>query len=240
MNFVRSKGIAVWHQIAATLREEIRMKVYSQAGRLPSENDLAARFAVNRHTVRRALAELEGLGLVRIEQGRGTFVVEGIVDYPLGKRTRFSENLRRLNKEPSREVLQMLREPGTSQVAEALGLSVGRPVVRIDTRNRADGQIISITEHYFSERRFPGLMEIFESEKSVTKAFARLGVTDYLRKRTSITARLPDAQEARLLEIPKNQPILIAEALNVDSRGKPLEFGVSRYASNRLQFVVDS
>ncbi len=117
---------------------------------------------------------------------------------------------------------------------------MGRPVVRIDTRNRADGQIISITEHYFSERRFPGLMEIFESEKSVTKAFARLGVTDYLRKRTSITARLPDAQEARLLEIPKNQPILIAEALNVDSRGKPLEFGVSRYAANRLQFVVDS
>jgi GntR family phosphonate transport system transcriptional regulator len=239
MNFVRSKGVAVWHQIAAALREEIRMKLYSPKHRLPSENDLAARFAVNRHTVRRALAELEGQGVVRIEQGRGTFVVEGVVDYPLGKRTRFSENLRRLNKEPSREILGMLQEPGTQQVARALGLSVGRPVIRIDTRNRADGQIISVTEHYFSERRFPTLMEVFESAKSVTKAFAQLGVTDYLRKRTSITARLPDAQEARLLEIAKNQPILDAEALNVDARGKPLEFGISRYAANRLQFVVD-
>jgi GntR family phosphonate transport system transcriptional regulator len=240
VNFVRTKGIAVWHQIAAALREEIRMKMYALEGRLPAEKELASRFAVNRHTVRRAIAELEEQGLVRVEQGRGTFVVAGVVDYSLGKRTRFSENLRRLNKEPSREILQMLREPSTAQIARALGLSIGSQVLRIDTRNRADGQVISITAHYFSQRRFPDLMEVFEETKSVTKAFTRLGVTDYLRQRTSITARLPDAQEARLLEIPKNQPVLVAEAINVDAGGKPLEYGISRYAANRLQFVIDS
>lgn len=240
MNFVRAKGIAVWHQIAEALRDDIKKKVFAPGNRLPSENELASRFAVNRHTVRRALAELESQGLVRADQGRGTFVVDDVVDYPLGKRTRFSENLRRLNKEPSREILQMLSEPATAQVARALGLPVGSPVVRIDTRNRADGVIISITDHYFPQRRFPDLMAVFEEAKSVTKAFARLGVTDYLRKRTSITARLPDAQEARLLEIPKNQPVLVAEALNVDADGKPLEFGLTRYAANRLQFVVDA
>jgi DNA-binding GntR family transcriptional regulator len=40
--------------------------------------ELAAHFRVNRHTVRRALAELARDGLVTTTQGRGTFITAGI------------------------------------------------------------------------------------------------------------------------------------------------------------------
>ena len=240
MNMIRTEGVALWRQIAENLRDDMRRKIFEAGGRLPPEKTLAARFGVNRHTVRRAIAELESDGLVRTEHGRGTFVLDSFINYQLGKRTRFSENIRRLNMEPSREVIQAFSEPAASNVAKPLGLRRPSAVIHLETRSLVDGQVNSLASHYFSARRFPDLIEIFKGEKSITKALKKLGVEDYLRKRTCITARLPDAYEARHLEIPKNQPSLIAEAVNVDSNGDPLEFCISRSPANRRQFVVET
>tara|TARA_B100000700_G_scaffold316974_1_gene407442 strand:+ start:160 stop:882 length:723 start_codon:yes stop_codon:yes gene_type:complete len=240
MNMIRAEGVTLWRQIAEVLRDEIGRKLFGAAGRLPPEKELAARFGVNRHTVRRAIAELETEGLVRTEHGRGTFVLEGFIDYQLGKRTRFSENIRRLNMEPSREVLQIFCEPAPANVAKALGLKRGSDVIHLETRSLANREVNSLASHYFSARRFPDLITVFEKESSITKALKKLGVADYLRKRTAITGRMPDAYEARQLEIPKNQPVLVAEAVNVDANGKPLEFCISRSPANRRQFVVET
>ena len=240
MNMIRAEGVALWRQIAECLRDEISQKRFGTANRLPPEKELAARFGVNRHTVRRALSELASEGLVRTEHGRGTFMLDGFIDYQVGKRTRFSENIRRLNMEPSREVLQSFREPAPANVAKTLGLRRGSEVIHLETRSLADRQVNSLASHYFSARRFPDLIAAFEQEGSITEALKNLGVADYLRKRTAITARMPDAYEARQLEIPKNQPVLVAEAVNVDAKGKPLEFCVSRSPANRRQFVVET
>ena len=51
---------------------------------------LSERFGVNRHTVRRAISTLVEQGLLRVEQGRGTFVAEDVVEFVVGERTRFT------------------------------------------------------------------------------------------------------------------------------------------------------
>ena len=117
----RGSGIAVWRQIGESLADDIRNKLYLAGEQLPSEPELAAKFAVNRHTIRRAMGELEQSGLIRIEQGRGTFVQEHAIDYAIGKRTRFSENLR------SQGVLGHLETLGSqtlraADIAKHLGL----------------------------------------------------------------------------------------------------------------------
>lgn len=55
--------------IAAELRDEILRGQYRCGERLPSERDLADRFAVHRGAVREALKRLEQLGLARIRPG---------------------------------------------------------------------------------------------------------------------------------------------------------------------------
>ena len=107
----RGQGIALWRQIAGTLEKEIAGGDLSPGARLPTEADLSARFGVNRHTVRRAMEELKSRGLVRIEQGRGSFVAEDVLDYPVGPRTRFSETIRRQNREPQGRILRLEEMP---------------------------------------------------------------------------------------------------------------------------------
>src|SRR3954462_1711093 len=85
----RGQGVALWRQIAGSLETEIAGGGLSPGARLPTEAGLTAPYGVNSHTVRRAMQELENRGLVRIEQGRGSFVAEDVLDYPVGPRTRF-------------------------------------------------------------------------------------------------------------------------------------------------------
>ncbi|MFN3294181.1 MAG: GntR family transcriptional regulator, partial [Gemmobacter sp.] len=76
---------ALWTAIAETLRGEIAQGLYPPGARLPTEAALSARFGVNRHTVRHALAALAQDGTVHARRGAGVFVTARPTDYPLGQ-----------------------------------------------------------------------------------------------------------------------------------------------------------
>jgi len=70
-------GVPLGVQIARQIRLAVAAGRLGAGDRLPAARDLAAELRVNFHTVRRAYGELEAEGLLRCEQGRGTFVAEG-------------------------------------------------------------------------------------------------------------------------------------------------------------------
>ena len=104
----------------------------------------------------------------------------------------------------------------------------------------ADGLPISHATHCFPARRFDGLIEAYRETGSISASLGRLGVANYTRLTTRVTARLPEAREADLLEMPRAQPLLVAEAVNIDDDGVRIEYGVARFAAGRVQIVVDS
>lgn len=238
MTLHRRAGVALWRQIAETLENDIKEQIFNPGQRLPTEAELAERFAVNRHTVRRGIAHLEQEGIVRVEQGRGTFVQERVVDYKLGKRTRFTENIEKQSRIPSGELVRGLVLAADAGVAKSLRIRKGAPVVLIESIGKVDGRPISIGAHHFPARRFPEMIEFYKREQSVTKALHHYGIEDYTRKETRITARLPTANECRMLELPRSQPVLVTESINVDVEGRVIEYGWARMAADRAQLVV--
>ncbi len=70
-------GVPLGVQIARQIRLAVAAGRLLPGGRLPAARDLAAELRVNFHTVRKAYGDLEAEGLLRCEQGRGTFVAEG-------------------------------------------------------------------------------------------------------------------------------------------------------------------
>lgn len=236
---VRPYGTSLWQHIAETLSAEIRSAAYGPGEKLPTELELAERFGVNRHTVRRAVASLQDIGLVRIEQGRGTFVQEDIVDYPLSSRTRFSEIVKRQARNPSGTLLRKATLPADETVAQRLAIPAGAPLALIETLGLVDGIPISLAAHHFPLDRFPDLFKAYDAEQKVTPMLRRLGVADYLRKSTKIISRLPDSYEMRHLRLARTTPVICLESVNVDEQGVPIEFGYSRFSSARVQIVVE-
>src|SRR5918999_35692 len=72
----RESGIPVGIQLVQRLRSQIGSGALSPGDRLPSVRDAAVTAGVNVNTVRAAYGRLEREGLVRSEQGRGTFVAK--------------------------------------------------------------------------------------------------------------------------------------------------------------------
>ena len=237
---VRRDGIALWRQIEQALATEITDGRQQPGARLPTEADLTARFGVNRHTVRRAMEELEARGLIRIEQGRGSFVAEDVLDYRLGPRTRFSENIRRQNRAPEGRILRVAEVEADAAIAEQLGIRRGRGVVVVERLALADGRPVVLGTHHFPAARFPRLAALLEANTSITAALAACGVPDYRRKVTRITARLPTPDEAELLQQSRSRPLLVTEAVNTDPEGVVVDVTFARYAAGRVQLVVES
>ncbi|MBU8546978.1 MULTISPECIES: phosphonate metabolism transcriptional regulator PhnF [Roseomonadaceae] len=236
----RGEGVALWRQIAQRLERDIAGGTHPPGARLPTEAELAGQYGVNRHTVRRAMEELEGRGLVRIEQGRGSFVAEDVVDYRLGPRTRFSEIIRRQSREPGGRILRIQEMAAETGLAEQLGIRRGRPVVVVERLGLADGRPLVLGTHHFPATRFGRLPELLRQNPSITDALAACGVPDYRRRVTRITARMPSAEEAELLQQSRNRPVLVTEAINTDPEGEVVDVSTGRYAAGRAQLVVES
>jgi len=236
----RQSGVALWRQIEHALAGDIEAGVLEPGARLPTEPRLAERFGVNRHTVRRAVAELAERGLVKVEQGRGTFVTEHVFDYFIGRRTRFTEIVNRQNRIPGGRLLSAHEGVADPSCAEALGIPDGAKVHVLETLGEIDGRPISVASHYFPAKRFPDLIDVHREEGSITKTLTRLGCGDYERRITKITARMPDAADADHLQQPRNRPVLVAESVNVDALGTPVEYGVARFAADRFQIIFET
>ncbi|WP_144113363.1 phosphonate metabolism transcriptional regulator PhnF [Paraburkholderia sp. BCC1886] len=235
----RGAGVAVWRQIEQILAAEIAASGFGEDGRLPSEGELAKRFDVNRHTVRRAMLGLAALGLVSVEQGRGTFVQPGAIDYSIGRRTRFTENLQRQHQTAAGKLLSASRVKAEPNVAKALALRAGAAVYRIETLHESDGVPLTFARNWYPATRFAGLPEAFDRTGSITKAMAEFGVTDYLRKWSRIGSVLPEPEVARRLNLNRQQPVLWVENVDVDLTGTPVKYGLTNFAADRVQLLVE-
>jgi GntR family phosphonate transport system transcriptional regulator len=233
------RGVALWRRIVEAVEQEIAAGALAPGAKLATEAQMAVRFGVNRHTVRRALEELSRNGLVRVEQGRGSFVAEDVLDYTVGPRTRFSEWIRRHNKEPSGRTIDLREVPADAVVAAGLGLRAGAKVVRLERVGLADGRPVSLGAHHFPAARFPKLLAALRGGAGISEALAEAGVTDYRRQVTRVSARMPTEAEATLLGMPRNRPLLVTENVNVDPAGAVVEFGLSRYPTPRVQIVFE-
>lgn len=236
----RRSGVALWRQIEEILAGEIAGGITAPGGRLGTEQLLARRFGVNRHTVRQAIASLEQRGLVQVERGSGTYVREPLIDYTIGRRTRFSEVLARQGQVAGGALLYAGAAPAEAPAARALGLEVGEPVLILNILRKADARPIGIGAHHFPLPRFSGLDRVYRTTGSITAALRRFGVLDYLRASTRVSACAPSPDDAAMLEQPEGCPVLVTESVNIDRDGQPIEYGLSRLASEWVQLVIES
>lgn len=229
---------ALWKTIVGSLSAEIAGGHYRPGDKLPTESQLAARFGVNRHTLRHALAELAQAGTVHARRGAGVFVASVPTDYPLGRRVRFQQNVLASGRTPSREILLLETRACDAREAAALGLVPGAAVHVVEGLSLADAVPLAMFRSVFPAARFPGLLAALARLNSITAALAEAGVADYIRASTRLTAKVADALLALHLRLGTGAPVLRAVAVNVDAAGQPVEYGTTWFAGDRVTLTV--
>lgn len=229
----------IWTAIAHNLRNDIAAGVYGPDDRLPTEAALAARFGVNRHTVRHAIKALAGEGLVLPRRGAGVFVTSTPTDYPIGRRVRFHQNLKAAGSTPAKELLLLETRTARPEESAALALENGADVQVCEGLSFADGQVVALFRSVFCAVRFPDLLDHLAQTQSVTAALKLSGLGDYTRALTRINAKLASATQALHLRLTEGAPILRTISVNVDQDGVPVEAGRTWFAGDRVTLTLN-
>ncbi len=224
--------------IANELRRRINHQTYAIGQKLPTETQLAEYFQVNRHTIRKAVSLLKREGLLRVGQGRGTFVAGNPINYPLIKLNDETKALKNQGRQSSFNLLQAITITANIAVAEILGLSLEEPVALIEYLTLADGQPICVSNSYFSLHRFPDILQHCYKVPSISLLLQQVYECDRNHKTTRISTSKVKPQDARLLELPLTDPILVAKSVNVDHQDTVVEYQITRWRGDLVELVL--
>lgn len=235
----RTGGVALWRQVADSIRQTIAAGEFDARMMLPPETELAVRYAVNRHTVRSALAALATEGVVRPVQGVGTMIRPSRkLKLPLTRRTRFSEGIGTQAKGASAILLSHRLAAADSEIAFALGLAEGTSCIVLETTHSADGIPVSTATNWFEASRFHELPNRLRETNSISTALTACGVADYVRVSTEISAAHVTSEDIQRLNLSPGAIILETRSVNADVTGKPIQFARSRFNAGRSTLVI--
>lgn len=233
----RDHGESLYFQIARQLEQEVAT-LYSPGDYLPSEGELASRFGVNRHTLRRAIDELVDAGMVERRHGRGILVIDSQIDYQIGAITRFTENLNAQGLMTGNRILRKQTLPAGMRVAERLAIPEGEPVHWLETLRSADDRPMCVTSHFLPAERFPDLLARYLGDSLHAFLGAEYGCV-LRRIESAVTAVMPQGDDAGILSMPQNRPVLRVKSVNVDERdGRPVEYVITRFRADRVQVRI--
>lgn len=235
--------MATEQAVAETLRRRLLSDIGS--GRLPpgarlgSERELAEHYGVSRTTLRHVLAAMEEAGLVRRVAGRGggTFINHAKVEHDLTDVVGVPAYLARQGYSSGTRVIATQMGAADASTRQALHLEDGDLVVDIRRLRLADGTPFSLDHARFPASRFPGLLE------------QPLGGSLYELLEREYDAVVADAEEivevvhatdeeADLLSVPSDAPLVSITRTTYDAAGTPLELSHDLFRSDRVRITM--
>jgi GntR family transcriptional regulator len=226
-----------YHQVYLVLREQLADGRFEHG--VPGEVHLMKEFGVARVTVRKALERLVADGLIERSPGRGTVPVvrRAVAGRRPPRLTGLLENIVDMGLRTSVKVLRCEVLPASDVVARQLDLAPGTPVQKaVRVRSTRFGPLSHITTHVpqaiakgFSRR------ELARQPMLVLLEGAGVVIG---RARQSISARLADAEVARLLQVDVGSALLAVQRLVFDAHERPVQWLQGLYRPDRYQYEM--
>lgn len=208
-------------RIMETLRRRIKDGTYPVGEPIPSETMLGREFGASRPTVVRALNEMQLLGELQREHGRGTFVKAAASSgAPQNSRPGLAV-LDRQETPASVRVLEVGRCPAPNAVAMLLGLAESAPVhLRryVGLYDSIPSELVSLWAP-LDVARSTGLDQEGPLTVPVRQLLAR-SKDRLTRVDERLQARRPTGDERQALDLAEGEPVLAVLGSVVDSTGR--------------------
>jgi GntR family transcriptional regulator len=236
----QSQPLPKYYLIRSILRARLEREGL-EGQRLPSEIDLGREFGVSRVTVQQALALLEKEGLIRREQGRGTFYL-GEQPRAEAKLSGILDSLVKYRDGGYARVVAKKLVRATPRLAAKLKLAPGAPVVAIDRVGVLDGHPVLYTTAFVPQSIGASLLDDGEdlalTRQTVGSILQDKYGVDVASVQQTIAAALADPAFAAHLGVEIGEAVLEVERVYVDRAGTPANFSVTFYRTDRYRFEI--
>jgi GntR family histidine utilization transcriptional repressor len=180
---------------------------WPEGARVPSENELVRDLGVSRMTVNRALRELQSEGVLRREQGVGSFVAEQKPQSNLLEIRNIRAEIEERGHRHDSAVIALEEVAADSGVAAALEIARGTPAFHSILLHRENGKPVQVEERHVNPGFAP---DYLAQDFAATTPYAYLtGLGPLEAAEHVIEAVLPPPPVRELLEVAEGEPCLL-------------------------------
>ena len=224
------------------LKEHLRKYISNCADGdlIPPENEICAHFQVSRHPVRQAISELVSEGLLRREQGKGTFVTKGKVqrDFLLTFET-FDYEILAAGRKPLTRIRSVRAKGADADVAAHLGIEPGGLIFELNrVRYTDDIPLMMVTGCLPAD-----LVPDFDSDPEALKTLHKTLESRYnyrLHRATRrIEAALAQAGHSEILGVDIGSCLQYIETHVYLENGRCIEFSRAWYRGDQSSFFIE-
>ncbi|WDH78596.1 GntR family transcriptional regulator [Microbacterium esteraromaticum] len=232
----RRSAAPMYDQLRRLIVEHIENDRLQPGDPLPGEHRLCDQYGVSRTVVRQALGQLEHEGLIERVKGKGTFVArprtaESLVHTLVG----LYEEVERRGGHVHSDILRHERITADAEVARALELDEGAPVVVLERLRHVDGDAWSLSTTWMPEDVGTHSFDVDLREASLYRLLAEQGIVATHGVR-SAEATVATHEQAQLLGLTAGAALLRLRSVSRDESGRPIEFFVAYHRGDRSRF----
>lgn len=236
----KENNMPLYRQLEELIQSNIETGVWNHGQLIPSESELIKQFGVSRTTVRQALGALVSYGILKREQGRGTFVAESKFEHPLTEVTSFTRDIQRKGHKPGSITLFAEEVVPSARVATKLELKEGETVIRLERLRTVDGEPVGLHTSSLVTSLVPGLdiAELRNNDVSLYEILLSRLKVPMSEAIDTLEASVTDDCRSRLLGVPKGSPVLRVERVAYLTNGRPVEHGEMIYNAGCYKSVI--
>ena len=212
-------------QVRDLLVDALERREWAPGEAIPSEIELAGRYAVSQGTMRKAIDALAADSLVVRRQGKGTFVATHTEEKASNFRFLRIRRNDGANEYPASRLVDVRRGKAGAEAARMLELRTGDPVIFLRRVLDYDGVPTVIDDITLPGALFRGLTRArYEAYHGSMYGFfeTAFGVR-MLKAREKLRAVPADAATAALLDVPVGAPLLAVDRVTYAFGDRPVE-----------------
>jgi GntR family transcriptional regulator len=226
-------NLPIYSQLKEHIIRQIADGELRPGDQISSQHELCEQYQMSHMTVRRALNELLKEGILRSIPGKGTYVASPTRTADSGALITFSAQMSHLGMKPSTRVLSQQIIPGSTVLAQILGMEIGQPIVSLYRLRCADGQPLSLTQCYLPHELCPGLLDHDLAANSLFDTLRKVYHFNLAGASSVVQAALADEEQSRLLKIERPAALIVREQVTYLDSGRVIEFSRSFIIGDR-------
>jgi GntR family transcriptional regulator len=230
-------GSSLYQKVAGDIKAAIAAGTYPPGALLPSEAELAERYAVSRGTVRQAFAALRADGVIASRRGARRVVIGGPRVQSFGELLSFSRWARAIGEVPTGRVVSLERRPATAAESARLGLPDAAAVYFLVRVRLLSQRPVMLERAVYPEKVGALVAGLDLATDSIAERLEALGVV-FTDAEHVIDAVPAAAEDARWLGVRAGVPLLRERRFTTDRSGHPVEWSDDRYLGTETAFSV--